>query len=547
VENEMDRSNLSPYASSGKVAFIIMFSILILSFRGAQSSGTDLMNPALWAEDGSIFLQQALDLGLRSIVEPYAGYLHVFPRVIALLATLAPLELVPLIFHAGWLLAFCFFIFFVYRKISKQNYLICLFILTCIVLQPQAGEIFFSLTNAQWFIGAALFIFILSDLPKHALFRNFAFIMMGCLTGPFCIFMLPAMLLRVWIFNDIKKNAILYMLFVVCVVIQLMFVISSEKLQFYNYSDKTLLDWVGAVHRFLVFGEGNALIEIAAMLFWIIFPWWKFRFRFADLITGKPESKITDKIVAITIFFFGLGMMILGFLRDDISIISPVISESGAAAGSRYYFIPYTMILISASLLLKDHPINLLALLCVFCSICVFAYTKTQRLDMHWDSYSKLSEKVPDVIVPIAPRIGSFPGWSVKYSGRRKGHGSTPVTIPIIDKNFELINGYIDSSKKIRTTSSDSLVIFNVFSMCPVSSHVGLKISINRENPGWVHILWSKEKSFNDINSSLRYYPAGDIEAVFAFELRESDYVAIRATFEQEPVTISEIKAYCLN
>src|SRR5258708_1828976 len=38
----------------------------------------------LWGEDGKIFLKQAYDLGARSIITPYAQYLHVIPRLIAL-------------------------------------------------------------------------------------------------------------------------------------------------------------------------------------------------------------------------------------------------------------------------------------------------------------------------------------------------------------------------------------------------------------------------------------------------------------------------------
>lgn len=40
----------------------------------------------LWAEDGSIFINQAHTLGLAALWQPYAGYLHLYPRLVALLA-----------------------------------------------------------------------------------------------------------------------------------------------------------------------------------------------------------------------------------------------------------------------------------------------------------------------------------------------------------------------------------------------------------------------------------------------------------------------------
>jgi hypothetical protein len=40
------------------------------------------VNPQLWAEDGNLFLAQYYQLGIRSVVTPYAGYLHVIIRLI---------------------------------------------------------------------------------------------------------------------------------------------------------------------------------------------------------------------------------------------------------------------------------------------------------------------------------------------------------------------------------------------------------------------------------------------------------------------------------
>ena len=46
----------------------------------------------LWAEDGTIFLQQALDKSFpHALATPYAGYLHVVPRLLAELAAPFPL------------------------------------------------------------------------------------------------------------------------------------------------------------------------------------------------------------------------------------------------------------------------------------------------------------------------------------------------------------------------------------------------------------------------------------------------------------------------
>ena len=41
----------------------------------------------LWAEDGNEFLNNAFQMGFSSLLKPYSGYLHLYPRLISLFAT----------------------------------------------------------------------------------------------------------------------------------------------------------------------------------------------------------------------------------------------------------------------------------------------------------------------------------------------------------------------------------------------------------------------------------------------------------------------------
>jgi hypothetical protein len=52
---------------------------LVLAYRKTDA----LMNPQLWAEDGSVFFIQNDLLGLKALWTPHAGYLHVLPRLIS--------------------------------------------------------------------------------------------------------------------------------------------------------------------------------------------------------------------------------------------------------------------------------------------------------------------------------------------------------------------------------------------------------------------------------------------------------------------------------
>jgi hypothetical protein len=63
------------------------------------------LQPGLYAEDGSIFLQQAIDQGLGSLVQLYAGYSHLLQRLTALTAVdlLSPLDFPRFFLLVAWI------------------------------------------------------------------------------------------------------------------------------------------------------------------------------------------------------------------------------------------------------------------------------------------------------------------------------------------------------------------------------------------------------------------------------------------------------------
>ncbi|MBL8936530.1 MAG: hypothetical protein JNM69_18375 [Archangium sp.] len=86
----LQQPRLTPYA---------VFTALTatLCFRGWPR----LEQPSLWAEDGLIFLYDAVSMGWASLVEPYAGYVHLLPRLLALVFShWLPLSIYP---HAVYL------------------------------------------------------------------------------------------------------------------------------------------------------------------------------------------------------------------------------------------------------------------------------------------------------------------------------------------------------------------------------------------------------------------------------------------------------------
>ncbi|QDZ16415.1 hypothetical protein [Humibacter ginsenosidimutans] len=135
--------------------FVVGF--LLAYFRLPPSSSEHM-----WQEDGNVFLAQAMQHPfLVALFEPYAGYGHLVPRLVAALADLFPLVHAPRVIAvvmALFLAALAAGIFFLLaahlRTITARILVWCL-----VVAAPVAGlEIALSAANAQWYLLFGAFI-----------------------------------------------------------------------------------------------------------------------------------------------------------------------------------------------------------------------------------------------------------------------------------------------------------------------------------------------------------------------------------------------------
>src|SRR5215216_3674816 len=108
-----------------------------------------LHTPQLWAEDGSIFLTQDEQMGVRAWWEPYNGYLHLLPRLIAWIAShTADVAWWPAIYNG---LAFAITVGLFARLASGRVELPGKpWLMLAFVLVVGTGEVLVNVTNLQW-------------------------------------------------------------------------------------------------------------------------------------------------------------------------------------------------------------------------------------------------------------------------------------------------------------------------------------------------------------------------------------------------------------
>lgn len=166
-----------------------------------------LLRPQFWAEDGLIFYQQAHELGfVPALLNPYAGYPHTLPRLIAGLAQLLPLSAAPLLFNCVGLVVQS--LPAIYVSSSRMAHLaplpVRLLLGFLYVGVPNVWRVHGNLTNAQWHLAVLCFLILIAAAPKSVWAKVFdvTALAVGSVTGPFVVFLLPVAAVMAWARRD---------------------------------------------------------------------------------------------------------------------------------------------------------------------------------------------------------------------------------------------------------------------------------------------------------------------------------------------------------
>ena len=158
-----------------------------------------LLNPQLWAEDGSVFLVEQERLGAGAILQPYMGYLHLLPR---LTAWSAAQGLDPAWWPAWYNgIAFLVWCGVLARTLSARLPLPHRpWLALAVIAGPQTGEILGTITNAQWVTALLLVQQVLLRRPETSAqrFGDLLLVAGAGLTGPFAAALLPLFAWKWW-------------------------------------------------------------------------------------------------------------------------------------------------------------------------------------------------------------------------------------------------------------------------------------------------------------------------------------------------------------
>lgn len=295
-----------------------------------------VLHPQFWHEDAIIFLVQQRTDGLAAIFHPYAGYLHLFPRLVAAIAALLPLEVTPHVYllgaYAGWL--WVGGLIFTSPLFTSRRW--ALGATLAWVAVPHGGEVFLILTNTQWALAVGLVILLAEDPTNRGRTGRWVFVGIAALSGTQCIFLAP---LAIWRLRRIKRTEgtidAVGMLSLVAAAIQcLLVIISSHRAQdsaAFDSGRLALLLWV-AVFPELFGTKATFLSDLPLRLAGTFIGMIGFAWASWVAIPGAPARRS---------LLLGAGL-ILGC-----GLLSVVATRGGApmafGGGQRYLFIPFSL------------------------------------------------------------------------------------------------------------------------------------------------------------------------------------------------------------
>jgi hypothetical protein len=260
-------------------AFPAIFLILFLR-------NPDLLNNAqLWAEDGSVFLTDGITLPfVDTLLKPYAGYFHLFPRLIAGLFTNINLLFAPLVFNIAALLVMSFSMWLLLTDMFEEflplSYRGIIVIILC--LMPWHSETYGSVTNSHWYFFYCLALLSFGDLNKANAFGKILlpfFLLISIFTSPNAVLVTPILTARI-VQSYNKRDYAFYIttmmlsLILISIVAVKMVIPSNNFLPQGNVIDSLvfLLKGIGfKTFAFSIFGEAYATQYMKSAIYYGLF------------------------------------------------------------------------------------------------------------------------------------------------------------------------------------------------------------------------------------------------------------------------------------
>ena len=390
--------------------YLLVFIVLLIGLIFRRTDA--FLNPQFYAEDGTIFFQQAENLGLKSLITPYAGYFHTTLRVLALIPSLLKINLqyIPAVYSF-----FSFMItYFIGVQLLKSAYYLNLknkvLFATIMLFVPIGAEMFMNITNCIWILSLYLINFLLFAHQHYEKEQNkwlvLSALLIISLTGPYSLLLSPVV---VFVIYDERKSLKTKQL------LPYLIILFGGSVQLLSILVKGSIKRVvsGTPEKFHIL----KLIEynVGDLLF--------MRNTFLSNIPDTIKTIITIAVFLILLYFIFNAYNKLNNSRKYILILTPFLFLASFIAAfwpmeyvarsfvaPRYYFVPFTCIM-WIFLLAFDYLINIKVAAIYLLYFIALRSMRSVLPDKQWKKQIQEYQTGNKDSIEINPK-----GWSVKLN-----------------------------------------------------------------------------------------------------------------------------------
>lgn len=366
------------------------------------------LNPQFWAEDGTVFFLTAYRDGIAALFQPYSGYLHLLPRIIAWVADALPYRWTPAIYNLAGLIGTWAVVAMLHSPRLRLPFPLG-YSMVLVLVPHMTGEIFVNLTNLQWSLSLLLLLCVLQEGAKTMAGRilDSSILVLAGLSTPLIVLVVPIQLYRS------LRNSTLALLVqagltaTIAAVQALIF--WRHPTYFPPHPEHTssawieLLGWKTFGTFFLAIDDPYEIQPILlsglglALLGWIV---WQ------ATIDDLGQRFLSPAL------FFAVSSTALAFYkyREAANLLVP------PAAAARYFYILWVVLtwcllthLLKGKLWVRVVSATLLGL--ILYSSLTSVFRSPPLIDYHWKEYSESVQMEEPVEVPINPR-----GWSLRLN-----------------------------------------------------------------------------------------------------------------------------------
>ncbi len=394
--------------SPGHAAVLSGVALLLIAILAVRKTHS-FVTPQFWSADGAVFFVDAVTLGLGSLLREYEGFIHVIPRLLALVGSWAEPGALPVAFV---LLSLGFAVASVLHLFSPRVALPWKPALAAAVfLLPHSGEVYLNVMNTPVFV-ALLLVQLAIKQPWTTTSGKVADVglLIACgLTGPYSIVVTPLFAWRAWRSRE-AADALKLGIIAACAATQLSFGLQAAGALAPGNAAPLNLPILGGViaHRWILGLFTGGWIPGASALAGVTA---------GAALVGAALLACTlrrDALREPRLFFWWVAIALVAVAAWQTRMDQWLFGD--LANGDRYFFVP--KVLLAWLVILEAHERSVsgwiargLLVLALVAGLGAFRFPAPH--DYRWQDYSDAIRRGEPAVIPIPPE-----GWTLHYPGR---------------------------------------------------------------------------------------------------------------------------------